>query len=47
MTGVENPDGLGQSFTAIYVAVSQWKFQALIQDGKPQYFHAWLVFKVR
>jgi hypothetical protein len=44
LTGVDNPDGLGQSFMAIYVAVSQWKFHPLIQDGKPQNFHAWLQF---
>jgi hypothetical protein len=47
LTGVGNPGGLGQSFMAIYAAVSQWKFKPLVQDGKAQYFHAWLVFKVR
>jgi hypothetical protein len=47
LTGVDNPDGLGQSFLAIDAAVSKWKFRPLIQDGKAQYFHAWLVFKVR
>jgi hypothetical protein len=45
LTGVDNPDNLGQAFMAIYGAVSQWKFQPLIQNGQPQYFHAWLVFK--
>lgn len=47
LTSVDNPDGLGQSFMAIYVALSQWKFHPLLQDGKPQYFHAWLAFKVQ
>jgi hypothetical protein len=47
LAGVQNPDGLGQAFMAIYVAVSQWKFEPLIQDGKPQYFHAWLIFTAK
>ncbi len=47
LAGVGNPDGLGLPFMAIYGAVSQWNFRPLIQDGKAQYFHAWLVFKVR
>lgn len=47
LTSVDNPDRLGQPFMAIYVAVSQWKFHPLLQDGKPQNFHAWLIFKVQ
>jgi hypothetical protein len=44
---VGNPDGLGQAFMTIYGAVSQWKFRPLMEEGKPQYFHAWLVFTAR
>jgi len=45
LTGVGNPHGLPNPvFMAINGAVSKWHFKPYVKDGKPQYFHADLVF---
>ncbi len=48
LTGVQNTRGLNNSvFLAINAALSKWRFTPYLKDGKPQYFHANLVFHVR
>lgn len=46
-TGMGGAQGGNNSVTlAIYGAVSQWHFKPYIKDGKTQYFHANLVFRM-
>ena len=46
LTGVHNPDNLATPlFMAAYNALMKWKFRPYLQDGKPRYFHAILVFR--
>jgi hypothetical protein len=48
LTGVGNPEGLPNAlFMAINGAVSKWRFKPYIKDGKPQYFHADLIFHIQ
>jgi hypothetical protein len=48
LTGVGNPHGLPNPvFMAINGAVSKWHFKPYVKDGKPQYFHANLVFHMQ
>jgi hypothetical protein len=44
MGGAEG--GNGNIGLAIYNAVRQWQFKPYMKDGKPQYFHAKLVFRM-
>jgi hypothetical protein len=47
LTGVENTHQLKDPvFLAAYRALGQWHFQPFVKDGKPQYFHADVVFHV-
>ncbi|MGB6383915.1 MAG: hypothetical protein WBD25_05455 [Terriglobales bacterium] len=47
LTGVDNTHQLKDpAFLAAYHALGQWHFQPLVKDGKPQYFHADVVFHV-
>ena len=41
---VENPGKFGNFELDVGVPVQQWRFQPYLKDGKPQYFHATLVF---
>jgi len=46
LTGAGNPNNLKTAvFLAAYNAVKRWKFQPYLEDGKPQYFHANVVFQ--
>ena len=46
-TGISNTHHLSDPiFLAIASAVTQWKFQPYIKDGKPQYFHADVSFRL-
>lgn len=46
LAGVENIKNLATSeFMAVNEALSQWQFKPYIKDGKPQYFHAEIVFR--
>lgn len=48
LTGVGNPEGLPNAlFMAINGAVSKWHFNPYVKDGKPQYFHAQLIFHIQ
>jgi hypothetical protein len=48
LTGAGNPNGLKTPvFLAAYGAVNKWRFAPFIKDGKPQYFHATLIFRMR
>ncbi len=48
LTGVQNSHGLpGPVFFAANAAVSKWNFKPYMKDGKPQYFHADLVFHMQ
>jgi len=40
------PSLQGPVFVAIYSAMMQWRFTPYIKDGKPQYFHADLTFRI-
>lgn len=45
LTGIQNTHKLpGPVLGAIYNAVRKWQFRPYVKDGKPQYFHADLVF---
>jgi hypothetical protein len=45
--GLDNTHSLSSSvFFAIDKALLQWKFRPYLKDGKPQYFHADLVFRL-
>ena len=47
-TGIRNTHHLnGPVLLAIMAAVKQWQFHPFIKDGKPQYFHADLSFRVK
>jgi len=47
LTGVGNPSNLSTPiFLAIDAAVAKWHFKPYEKDGKPQYFHANLIFRV-
>jgi hypothetical protein len=46
LAGVGNTHKLKTAaFLAAYAALKQWHFQPYLKDGKPQYFHADIVFK--
>lgn len=48
LAGVSNTHHLSNGvFGAIYKTLSKWEFAPYLKDGKPQYFHADLTFKVR
>jgi hypothetical protein len=48
LAGIGNTHNLkGPVFMAVYAAVQKWHFRAYLKDGKPQYFHADLVFRVQ
>jgi hypothetical protein len=48
LTGVGNNHNLKTPvFGAAYAAIQRWHFSPYIKDGKPQYFHATIVFHVR
>jgi hypothetical protein len=40
------PSLQGPVFVAIYSAVMQWRFTPYIKNGKPQYFHADITFRI-
>lgn len=47
LTGVGNPQNAPTpAFLAINAALSKWRFEPYIKNGKPQYFHGELVFHV-
>jgi hypothetical protein len=48
LTGIQNTHHLsGPVLAAAYAALSKWHFKPYVKDGKPQYFQADLVFRVR
>jgi hypothetical protein len=48
LTGVQNIQRLRDSvFLAANAALAKWHFKPYVKDGKPQYFHANLVFHVQ
>jgi hypothetical protein len=48
LTGVGNPNHLSNpAFMAINTAMSKWHFKPYMKDGRPQYFHANVVFHPR
>ncbi len=47
LAGIENSHGLSNTvFSMAMAAVNQWDFRPLMRNGKPQYFHADIVFHV-
>jgi outer membrane biosynthesis protein TonB len=48
LTGIQNTQGLKDSiFLAISDALGKWQFKSYVKAGKPQYFHANLIFRVQ
>lgn len=48
LASVDNPHHLGDAvFFPIYKALSKWEFAPYLKDGKPQYFHADVIFRAR
>ena len=48
LTGVQNSHSVKDPvFLAAYAAVGKWHFKSYMKDGKPQYFHANLVFHMQ
>jgi hypothetical protein len=48
LAGIQNIEKLGNyELLAINKALSKWRFRPYVKDGKPQYFHAKVVFRVR
>jgi hypothetical protein len=48
LTGIENTQNLeGPILGAAYSALTRWHFHPYVKDGKPQYFHANLVFHMQ
>lgn len=48
LTGVQNTHSLKDPiFLAAYGALGKWHFKPYVKDGKPQYFHADLVFHMQ
>jgi hypothetical protein len=48
LTGINNTSKLSDPvFLAIYAAVHKWRFKPYKKDGKPQYFHANIIFHMR
>ena len=46
-TGVQNTHNIPPAiFLAINRALAQWRFKPYVKDGKPQYFHADLIFRI-
>jgi hypothetical protein len=47
VTGLQNTQNLSTAvFAAIYSSIVQWHFSPYVKNGKPQYFHADLTFRV-
>jgi len=47
LAGVQNTHNLKTSvFVAAYSALGQWRFKPYIKDGKPEYFHANITFRI-
>jgi hypothetical protein len=34
------------AYGAVYHAISQWHFNPYMKDGKPEYFHADIIFQI-
>jgi outer membrane biosynthesis protein TonB len=48
LTGVGNTHNLdGQVFGAAYAALQKWHFSPYVKNGKPQYFHANVIFRAQ